>query len=314
MNPLIEPRRAETWAETVGHTPLVRLRDASEATGALVLGKLEARSPGGSLKDRAVLAIVKAAETRGDLGPGGTLVVASAGNLGISTAMAAAAFGYGAIVAVPEESSVEYRRLVGGLGAEVLVTPGREAMRGAVRAARDAARAVPGRLLVNPLEDSSAQKGFEEMAQEVWDDLGGQISALVTGIGTGATAMGVARRLHALGPVRVVGVEAARAAALGGHAVGSPRAHRISGLGVGFIPPLWDASSVDQLVTVEDEDALDTMSGLWVHEGLLVGPSSGAAVHAARQMAAPGETVVVVLADTGERHLGLGRATAHSES
>lgn len=314
MTDLMRSRRAETWADAVGNTPLVQLREASESTGALVLGKLEARSPGGSLKDRAVLQIVRAAERRGDLGPGGTLVVASAGNLGISTAMAAAAFGYAAIVAVPDEASAEYRRLLAGFGAEVVVTSGGDAMRGAVRAARDAVRAVPGRLLVNPLEDPAAQIGFEEMAQEIWDDLGGQVTVLLTGIGTGATAMGAARRLHALGSTRVIGVEPARAAVLTAHGGAPPRPHRIAGLGVGFVPPLLDRAVLDGVVAVEDEDALDTMFGLWVHEGLLVGPSSGATVQAAIRIARPGDVVVAVLADTGERHLALARVPARPDS
>ncbi len=313
MSASLGDRRVESWAEAVGRTPLVRLREASEATGALVLGKLESRSPGGSLKDRAVVAIIQAAQVRKALRPGETLVAASAGNLGISVAMAASGMGYGALLAVPEEAPPEYRRLLTGLGAEVLVTPGGEAMRGALRTAREAVRAVTGRFLVHPLEDPAAQVGYESLGQEIWDDLGGRLNVLVAGIGTGATVTGAVRRLRRLGPVRAVGVEPARAAVLSGRSVGSLRPHRIAGLGTGFVPPLLDRTLLDRVEAVEDEDALDAMFALWVHEGLLVGPSSGATLVAARRVARPGEVVVAILADTGERHLALARALGRIE-
>jgi cysteine synthase A len=293
--------RADDALALVGQTPLVRLARASRESGALVLGKLEAYNPSGSVKDRAVLAMVRAAEEAGRLAPGMRLVVASAGNLALSAAVVAAVRGYRCVVVAPESAPAEWRRLVAGLGAEVVATPAADGMGGALRRAQQEARARPGALVLSPFTDEAAPAGCAAMAEEIWRDTDGRVARVVVGVGTAATAAGLSAAFAARGAsVRVVGVEPAEAPNLQG---GGGRPHRIPGIGAGFVPPHWQAAGLTESVAVSSADAVAECRRLAAEEGLLVGPSSGAVVRAARLSARPGEVVVAVLADGGERYL-----------
>lgn len=293
--------RVDSLRRLVGGTPLVRLAEASEASGALVLGKLESRNPSGSLKDRAVAAIVAAAEASGHLAPGAAAVVASAGNTALALAVLAPLAGHPAVVVAPASAPPEWRRLIGGLGGDLILTAPADGMGGAVRRAQAEARSRPGALLVAPFADPAAVEGYRVMGEEILRDLEGRLDRVVVGVGTGATAAGLASAFADAGRrVAIVGVEPAEAPNLSG-AGGS--AHRIAGIGAGFSPPHWQGIKGATAVAVASAEAIEECRALAAREGLLVGPSSGAAVAAARRSARPGEVVAVVLADGGERYL-----------
>lgn len=295
--------RAQDALALVGNTPLVRLRKASEATGAVVLGKLESRNPSGSVKDRLVLGMVRAAQADGRLGAGGTIVVASAGNTAVSAAVIAAALDLRCLVVAPEAASGDWRRLVQGIGAEVVTTPTRDGMGGAMRRAQQEALGREGAVLLSPFTDAGAPAGFADMAEEIWRDTDGRIDRLVVGVGTAATAAGLSRVLSGKGrSVAIVAVEPQEAPNLSG---GPARPHRIAGIGAGFVPAHWQEVGVSEVVPVSSSDAVGACRELATEEGLLLGPSSGAAVAAAQKTARAGEVVVVVLADSGERYLTL---------
>jgi cysteine synthase A len=285
--------------ELIGSTPLVRLAGPSDATGALVLGKLEAQNPSGSLKDRAVAAMLAAAQGAGRAAPGAPAIVASAGNTGLSLAVLAPLFGRAAVVAAPASAPLEWRRLVAGLGAELLLTAPAEGMGGAIRRAQAESRARPGSVLLSPFTDAAAPAAYAALADELWRDLDGRLDVVVAGVGTGATAGGLAR---ALGPrgVRVVGVEPAEAPNLTGRGGG---VHRIAGIGAGFAPAHWQASGIGESEAVASAEAIAECRRLAMQEGLLVGPSAGAAAVASRRVARAGQVVVAILADGGERYL-----------
>jgi cysteine synthase A len=296
--------RVDDALRLVGRTPLVRLREASVDTGALILGKLEARNPSGSVKDRAVAAMVAAAQAQGRLAPGGTLVVASAGNVALAVAVAAAARGDRALVVAPEGVAPEWRRLVTGLGAEIVLTAAADGMGGAARRAATEARARLGAVLLAPFTDEAAPLGGVALADELWMQTDGRVDRVVVGVGTGATAAGLARAFAGRGrAVAIVGVEPAEAPNLSG---GRSRPHRIAGIGAGFVPPHWQAAGLREVMAVSAADAFAQCRRLATREGLLVGPSAGAVVAAARGVARPGEVVVAVLADGGERYLAQG--------
>lgn len=293
--------RVERLADLVGGTPLVRLAEASEASGALVLGKLESRNPSGSLKDRAVAAMLAAAEQAGSLAEGGPAVVASAGNTGLALAVLAPLAGHPAVVVAPASAPLEWRRLVAGVGAELILTAPAEGMGGAVRRAQAEARARTGSFLMAPFGDEAAPAGYEAMGEEIWRDVDGRLDRVVVGVGTGATAAGLASAFVGHGrPVAIVGVEPAEAPNLSGP---SGAVHHIAGIGAGFVPPHWQAARAAATVAVGSAEALAECRRLAAEEGLLVGPSSGATVIAARRSARAGEVVVAVLADGGERYL-----------
>ena len=289
----------------VGNTPLLRLNRLPADGAAEVLVKVEARSPGGSVKDRTALGMVQAAERAGQLGPGATIVEATSGNTGVSLAMIAAVRGYRCVIVMPEDMSLARRALLARLGAEVVLTPAEEGMAGAVEEAERLAARTAGAFLPRQF-DNPANPAIhaETTAGEIWRDCGGRLDAFVAGVGTGGTLSGVARVLRERSPaLRVVAVEPARSAVLSG---GEPGLHGIQGLGAGFVPRVLRRDLVDEVIAVEDQAAERTAELLARREGLLVGPSSGAAVWAALRVAdrlGRGARVVTVLPDSVERYL-----------
>ena len=290
--------------DLVGHTPLVRLHRLSPKSGGLVHAKLESLSPGGSVKDRAALRMVEAAERSGALSPGATIVEATSGNTGISLAMIAAVRGYRCVVVMPEDMSMERRHILRAFGAEIVLTPVDEGMTGAVGRAREIVRSTSGAWTSRQFENpANADAHASGTALEILDQTGGELAAFVAGVGTGGTLTGCGRVLRErLGKaVRIVAVEPARSAVLSGKP-GGP--HGIQGLGAGFVPGILDRSLIDEIVTVTDVAAERMSRRLAREEGLLVGPSAGANVHAAIEIARKVKgTVVTILCDTGERYL-----------
>lgn len=285
----------------VGHTPMVRLRHLSDETGALVLGKLESRNPSGSIKDRLVQGLIEAERAEGRLGPGATVVVASAGNTAIAAAALCAAGGLACVVVAPEAAGGDWRRLVEGIGASVITTPGRDGMGGASRRAQHEAANRPQATLLSPFADERALAAYAGLAEEIWQDTDGRLARIVTGVGTGASAAGLMRVLRPrAADLTLVAVEPEEAPNLSG---GSLRPHRIAGIGVGFVPAHWAAVGPAAIDAVSTADAWRECRRLATTEGLLVGPSGGAAAAAARRTARRGEVCVVILADSGERYL-----------
>jgi cysteine synthase A len=297
-----------TRAESlIGQTPLVDL--SSLAGGAAkVLGKYEATNPGGSVKDRIAKAMVDAAERDGSLKPGGTIIEPTSGNTGVGLAMIAAERGYKMILVMPETMSVERRKLAASYGAQIVLTPGAEGMKGAVARADQLKAETPGAIVagqfVNP---ANPEAHYKTTGPEIWRDTEGTVDVVVAGVGTGGTISGTARFLKEQKPgVYAVAVEPAESQVL----VGKPSgAHRIQGIGAGFVPKTYDASVVDEVVPVASDDAIQTKKQLASDLGLLVGISSGAAVAAAVELARrpefAGKTIVAILPDTGERYLSM---------
>ncbi len=290
--------------DVVGSTPLIRLGRLATG-GAEVCAKLEFKNPGGSIKDRPARAMILGAEARGELGEGSVLVEATSGNTGVSIAMLAAVRGYRCIIVMPEDMSLERRYLLRAYGAEVVLTPKSQGMRGAVAKAEELAQKTPGARLVRQFENPDNPRAHaESTARELLEATEGRIDVLVAGVGTGGTITGTARALRAVLPaLRVVAVEPSRAAAFAGRPF-TP--HAIQGIGAGFIPTIVDRELIDAVVEVTDDDALAVTVALGRKEGLCVGPSSGANVHVALQEAArldATKRVVTFLCDTGERYL-----------
>ena len=298
---------ADSVTDLIGRTPLVRLNRVADACDAIVVGKLEARNPGGSVKDRIGWAMIRDAEEHGLLTPGVSVIVEpTSGNTGISLAMVCAARGYRCVLVMPETMTVERRKLLRLLGAEIVLTPGAEGMGGAIARAEALCRETPGawvpQQFTNPANPAIHAA---TTAEEIWRDTEGEIDILVSGIGTGGTATGCARALKPRKPgLVVVAVEPASSPVISG---GPKGAHRIQGIGAGFVPDVFDRSQVDEVLTVTDEEAEATARDLALKEGLLVGVSSGAAVAAAIRVGSrptnAGKLIVVVLPDTGERYL-----------
>ncbi|RLB52077.1 MAG: cysteine synthase A [Deltaproteobacteria bacterium] len=291
--------------DLVGRTPLVRLRRLSPEGGAELCGKLEAANPGGSVKDRPALSMVLAAEETGALREGSTIIEATSGNTGISLAMISACRGYRCILVMPEDMSLARREILRLYGAEVLLTPADEGMVGAVKKAEALLEETDGSWMTRQFENPANPEIHEQTtAEEIWRATGGKIDAFVAGVGTGGTLTGVGRALKARRPeIEVCAVEPRASAVLSG---GRPGLHGIQGLGAGFIPEVLDRELIDRVITVTDLAADRTMRRLAREEGLLVGPSAGANVHAAIEVAAglePGQRVVTILCDTGERYL-----------
>ncbi|MCY0879743.1 MAG: cysteine synthase A [Firmicutes bacterium] len=297
--------RYESAIEAIGATPLIRLRRVSEETGWNVYGKWEAKNPGGSVKDRIAWAMIRAAEQKGELPPGGTIIEPTSGNTGIGLAWVAAARGYRAIITMPETASIERRLMMQGFGAEVVLTPGADGMRGAVAKALELKAAIPGAVILQQFENpANVQIHYETTGPEIWRDTEGEVAAFIAGIGTGGTITGAGRFLREKNPdIYIVGVEPQESPVLSG---GPPGPHRIQGIGAGFVPAILDQTIYDRLVAVHDETAIQRARQLMKEEGLAVGISSGAAVEAAR-IALSGRTpagmAVVILPDYGERYL-----------
>ena len=298
---------AQSTLDLIGGTPLVRLNRVVPE-GAAVYGKVEARNPGGSVKDRIALSMVEAAERDGRLTPGATIVEPTSGNTGIGLAVVAAVKGYRLVLTMPEDMSVERRKLLARFGAEIVLTPAIEGMGGAIFAARELADE-KGYFMPRQF-DNPANPEVHRLTTgpEINRDLEGQVDAFVAGVGTGGTITGVGTYLKAeLGTarVRIVAVEPAKAAVLSG---GKWNLHGIQGIGAGFQPGILDREVLDEIITVRDEDALEMAGRLAREEGLLVGISSGANVFAASRVAAQlgsGKNVVTMLCDTGERYLSV---------
>jgi len=290
---------------TVGRTPLVRLHRLMPP-GSRVYAKLEFYNPTSSVKDRIAVAMVEAAERDGRLAPGGTVVEPTSGNTGVGLAFVCAARGYRCILTMPESMSEERRKLLKMLGAELVLTPAEEGMRGAIEQAEAIVRETDGAFMPNQFENpANPEVHRRTTAEEIWRDTDGQADVVVAGVGTGGTITGVAQVLKARkADFRAVAVEPARSPVLSG---GQPGPHGIQGIGAGFVPKVLDTSVVDEVVTVEDEEALEWARRAAREEGILAGISSGAALAAAHQLAVREETadrlIVVVLASCAERYL-----------
>jgi cysteine synthase A len=300
-----DPRTAiaDSVLDLVGETPLVRLRRMSPE-GVEVCGKLESKNPAGSVKDRPALRMVIEAEAKGELGEGSTVVEATSGNTGISLAMIAAVRGYRCVLVMPEDMSVERRRILRSYGAEIVLTPASDGMSAAVQKAREI-RARTTKSWGSQQFDNPANPlaHAETTARELLRQTGGKIDVFVAGVGTGGTVSGVGRVLKKEIPgVKIVAMEPAASPVLSG---GAPGLHGIQGLGAGFVPENFDRSVVDEIVKVNDVAAQRTAERLAREEGLLVGPSAGANVHAAIEQAKKRTSgrVVTILCDTGERYL-----------
>lgn len=299
---------ASSALSLVGSTPLVETQRvaADLQLKARVLVKLESFNPAGSVKDRAALAMVEAAEREGKLAPGATLVEATSGNTGVGLAFVAAVKGYKAVIVMPETMSIERRRLVTAFGAEVVLTSGAGGMKEALAKAEEIRQSLPNGVtlgqFVNP---ANPQKHFDTTGVEIWEDTAGEVDVLVAGVGTGGTVSGAGGYLKTQkASVRVVAVEPSDSPVLSG---GQPGAHKIQGIGAGFVPETYNASVVDDIVQVENDEAYEAARLLGRKEGILCGVSSGAAFAAALRLAAlsenEGKTIVAILPDTGERYL-----------
>ena len=299
-----------TVTELIGGTPLLRLHKMEEKFGAQaeVIAKVEFFNPAGSVKDRVGYNMVIEAEKEGRLKPGGTIIEPTSGNTGVGIAMTCAARGYKAIMVMPESMSVERRTLLKALGAELVLTDKELGMQGSVDKAKEILEEIPGSIIAGQFENpANPQAHYETTGPEIWEDTDGQVDILVATFGTGGTVSGIGKYLKEKNPdVKVVAVEP-EASPLLSEGMAGP--HKIQGIGANFIPDALDQTVIDEIVTVSDDDALDTMKEIACTEGLLVGVSSGAAVYAAGQVAAraenAGKRIVVILPDTGERYLSI---------
>ena len=294
--------------QIIGHTPLLELTNIEKKLGlkARVLVKLEYFNPGGSVKDRVAKAMIDAAEASGELQPGGTIIEPTSGNTGIGLASIAAARGYRIIITMPETMSIERRKLMRGYGAELVLTDGAAGMKGAIAKAEELKAQIPGSVIagqfVNPANPAVHKA---TTGPEIWQDTDGEVDVFVAGVGTGGTVTGVGTYLKEQKPaVKVVAVEPASSPVL---SKGTSGAHKIQGIGAGFVPDVLDTTIYDEIIPVENEDAFTTAQLVGHSEGVLVGISSGAATWAAIELAKrpenEGKTIVALLADTGERYL-----------
>jgi len=299
---------AKQLTELIGQTPLLELNRFSAAKGLQtpIIAKVEFFNPGGSVKDRIALAMIEDAEQKGILKPGATIIEPTSGNTGVGLALVSAVKGYHLILTMPETMSVERRNLVKAYGAEVRLTPGKDGMPGAIRAAEELRDSIPGAVILQQFENpANPQRHYQTTGPELWQATEGKIDIFVAGVGTGGTISGVAKYLKEQNPqVKIVAVEPASSPVLNG---GQSGPHKIQGIGAGFVPKTYDASLIDEVLDVENDDAIRTGRELAQREGLLVGISSGAAAYGASVVAArpenAGKTIVALLPDTGDRYL-----------
>ena len=296
---------ADNILELVGKTPLVRV-NALNGTKATILAKLEFFNPSGSVKDRAAKAMIEDAEAKGLLKKGGLIIEPTSGNTGIGLAVAAAVKGYRLILTMPETMSVERRKLLSSLGAELVLTEGAQGMTGAIEKALELRELNPGSFIPQQFENfANAEIHRRTTGVEIWEDTDGRVDIVVAGVGTGGTISGIGQALKERNPaVKIFGVEPATSAVLSG---GKPGAHKIQGIGAGFVPKIYDASVVDGVIPVRDEDAGTVARRLAKEEGIHTGISAGAAMFAALTLAErpenAGKVIVVVIPDTGTRYL-----------
>ncbi|MCL4234148.1 MAG: cysteine synthase A [Deltaproteobacteria bacterium] len=301
-----DERIASDLCALVGRTPLVRLDRFAAGLPGEIVAKLESFNPCGSVKDRIGLAMIEAAERDGHLKPGGVIVEPTSGNTGIALAWVAAVKGYRLILTMPETMSIERRKILQALGAEIVLTPGTEGMKGAIAQAERLVARLPGAFMPQQFQNpANPEVHRRTTAEEIWEDAGGRIDWFVAGVGTGGTVSGTGQVLKRRNPaLRVVAVEPTTSPVLSG---GAPGPHMIQGLGAGFVPDVYDGGIVDEIIQITNDQAMETARRLAKTEGLLCGISSGAAAAAAYQIAsrpeAEGRRIVVIIPDTGERYL-----------
>ncbi len=300
----------ENITQIIGNTPLVELKafGALHCPKARLVAKLERQNPGGSAKDRVAMSIIRRAEAEGRLCPGGTIIEATSGNTGVGLAACAAVLGYKAVIVMPENMSVERIKLIAAYGAEVVLTPVGEGMKGAVDKAEEIEKTLPGSIIAGQFENSANPRAhYGSTGPEIWRDTDGGLSAFVASVGTGGTLSGTGKYLKEQNPdIKIFAVEPDASPLLSGGTAGP---HKIQGIGANFIPKVLDTAIYDEVLRITNDEAFDAMRELARCEGILCGISSGAAAAAAAKLAArpefTGKTVVVVLPDTGERYLSV---------
>lgn len=299
----------ESALELIGGTPLLRLNRYAkhiEAENAVILAKLEYLNPAGSVKDRVALSMIEDAEEKGILKPGATIIEPTSGNTGIGLAMVAAAKGYRAVLTLPDTMSVERRTLLAAYGAELVLTEGAKGMKGAIAKANELRDSIPGAVILGQFDNPANPKAHKlSTGPEIWEQTEGKVDIFVAGVGTGGTVTGVGEYLKSRKPeVKVVAVEPATSPVL---SKGTAGAHKIQGIGAGFVPEVLNTGVYDEIITIENEDAFAEGKAFAVNEGILVGISSGAALKAASILAKrpenKGKTIVVLLPDSGDRYL-----------
>lgn len=299
---------AKKLTDLIGNTPLLELSNynANKNIKAKLVAKLEYFNPAGSVKDRIALAMIEDAEQKGLLKADSTIIEPTSGNTGVGLAFVASAKGYKLVLTMPETMSIERRNLLKALGANLVLTPGTEGMKGAIAKAEALRNETPGAIILQQFENEANPAVHKRTtALEIWNDTDGKVDLFVGGVGTGGTISGVGEKLKELNPnIKIVAVEPADSPVLSG---GTPGPHKIQGIGAGFVPKTYHGGVVDQIIKVSNDDAIRTSRELSKNEGLLVGISSGAAAYAATQLALlpenEGKTIVVLLPDTGERYL-----------
>lgn len=301
-------RIAKQLTELIGHTPLLELTKFSASHGLQnpIIAKVEYFNPGGSVKDRIALAMIEDAEQQGILKPGATIIEPTSGNTGVGLALVSAVKGYKLILTMPETMSIERRNLVKAYGAEVRLTSGKDGMAGAIKAAEELRDSIPGSVILQQFENgANPARHYATTGPEIWQDTDGKVDIFVAGVGTGGTVSGIAKYLKEQNPnVKIVAVEPLSSPVLNG---GQSGPHKIQGIGAGFVPKTYDASLIDEVLDIDNDDAIRTGRELAQQDGLLVGISSGAAAYAASVLAKrpenAGKTIVTLLPDTGERYL-----------
>ncbi len=299
---------AKKLTELIGNTPLLELNKFSAKKGLQtpIVAKVEYFNPGGSVKDRIALSMIEDAEKKGLLKPGATIIEPTSGNTGVGLALVSAVKGYHLILTMPETMSVERRNLVKAYGAQVKLTSGKDGMPGAIKAAQELRDSIPGSVILQQFEnEANPERHYQTTGPEIWQATEGKVDIFVAGVGTGGTVSGVGKYLKEQNPnVKVIAVEPLSSPVLNG---GQSGPHKIQGIGAGFVPATYDAEVIDEVIDVDNDDAIRTGRELAREDGLLVGISSGAAAFAASQVAArpenAGKQVVVLLPDTGERYL-----------